>query len=327
MRSPKWAVRVAGRPAWESARRPRNSAGPDRRSRGEAVPARGLRWTTRSGCWRGLFRGLGDGSETGESTPAASSQASTPSAVAKWRTHPGATLARDAGPAVRIDEIPKPATSPSRTPLFPLHSPGNPSETAMAYPDTASAPLLPSSSAPAAPKSRSRAWCLALAGLAVLLPLVLIPAASVGGWEVSVETEIKGRPEQAWAVLQDVEGWPRWDVGLERAEVETPIVVGRVGKVHLKERGTFDITFVAADPPVPGPVRVVYRSEHTGAKMDWYWNFTPLNATAGAYGFRMGVEVSGPLASLYRAVIGKEAAESFAECVPLFKKCAEEQEV
>lgn len=39
----------------------------------------------------------------------------------------------------------------------------------------------------------------------------------------------------------------------------------------------------------------------------------------------MGVAISGPLASVYRIAINKEASEAFEECVPLFKQCAEEE--
>jgi hypothetical protein len=39
----------------------------------------------------------------------------------------------------------------------------------------------------------------------------------------------------------------------------------------------------------------------------------------------MGVDIQGPLASVYRLAIGKEAQDAFNECVPLFKKCAEEE--
>jgi hypothetical protein len=45
-------------------------------------------------------------------------------------------------------------------------------------------------------------------------------------WESEHALEIGASPETVWALFQDVAGWPRWNAGIEKIEIDGPFAAG-----------------------------------------------------------------------------------------------------
>ena len=45
-------------------------------------------------------------------------------------------------------------------------------------------------------------------------------------WECEHEIVVNAGPEPIWRLLQDVQGWPQWNRGIERIEIRGPFAVG-----------------------------------------------------------------------------------------------------
>lgn len=90
-------------------------------------------------------------------------------------------------------------------------------------------------------------------------------------WTISATAHTTASAERVWAIYCDVAGWPRWDQGITRSQLDGPFAVGTVGS--LQPVGgpelPFTITFVEeghvfADRTPIGPVNaVIFRHELT----------------------------------------------------------------
>ena len=68
--------------------------------------------------------------------------------------------------------------------------------------------------------------CL-LSTAAVLAVLVVLTwFISIGSYDINSVIDISGDQMSSWKTLQDVERWPRWDVGLDHAEIEKVVLHG-----------------------------------------------------------------------------------------------------
>lgn len=54
-------------------------------------------------------------------------------------------------------------------------------------------------------------------------------------WVSEQSVETSAEPETVWRILQDIPGWPVWNVDIEGAEADGPLAVGTT--VTLAERG------------------------------------------------------------------------------------------
>ena len=75
-------------------------------------------------------------------------------------------------------------------------------------------------------KSRSQrskiTLCAGVLSTAAVLAVLIVLTwfLSIGSYDINSAIEISGEQMASWKTLQDVERWPRWDVGLDHAEIE-----------------------------------------------------------------------------------------------------------
>lgn len=110
-------------------------------------------------------------------------------------------------------------------------------------------------------------------------------------WEYEHSVETTAGPSAIWAAFADVAGWPRWNAGVERAELDGPFATGtvitmrptgqdlvRLRIAELREKELFVDEAVLGDvvvrtehrlePAGAGRTRIVYRTEITGPAAD-----------------------------------------------------------
>jgi len=144
------------------------------------------------------------------------------------------------------------------------------------------------------------------------------------GWDAFRTTVINGRVSQAVNVLNDIPGWPRWDVDLKKCTLFDDAAVpalGVKGQVEMNNGKTFPIEFVDVDLPKS----VAYRTVFPGVKLDWYWEFPADMIRETEYTLKMGVRAEGWLSPLWGLALKGQCEQAFEKCVPLFKKYAEEE--
>src|SRR5258708_314568 len=106
-------------------------------------------------------------------------------------------------------------------------------------------------------------------------------------WDYELAVDSTATPEALWAVWSDVAGWPDWNAGVEKIEIDGPFAAGSrftmtpPGEEPIQMRlldviplvlftdkmdaGDFVVTTVHRLEPLPGGgTRIVYRTEITG---------------------------------------------------------------
>jgi hypothetical protein len=133
-------------------------------------------------------------------------------------------------------------------------------------------------------------------------------------WTRSFTSRHAETQQPLWAVLKDVEGWPRWDHDLVSAVLDGPVAVGTtgrlrptgwlVGRLHARFAGPFRVTECTAprsiviDQPIPaGAMRVEFHLDP---------------ATAGTVMLQRLV-LTGPLRWAMVLVIGRRLARHAAD--------------
>jgi carbon monoxide dehydrogenase subunit G len=134
----------------------------------------------------------------------------------------------------------------------------------------------------------------------------------------SASVEINASPEKAWALLKDVEEWPRWVPSLKKIKQvsQGPLDVGAQVLVVARSLITVDLLMTITEF-VPGR-RVVMEGKVLGVKMTRYYELEPVGGDKAK--LTAGGEVSGLLSFLVRRG-GQKLSE---EIVQGLKKKVEE---
>ena len=113
----------------------------------------------------------------------------------------------------------------------------------------------------------------------------------------SASVEINATPEKAWALLNNVEEWPKWIPSLKKIEKvsEGPLGVGSRILVVARSLITVNLLMTITEF-VPGR-SVVMEGKVLGVRMKRYYEMEPMNGRAR---LTAGGEVSGLLAFLVR---------------------------
>lgn len=130
-------------------------------------------------------------------------------------------------------------------------------------------------------------------------------------------TETTTSPEGVWDLWSDVASWPAWDSGVEKAVIDGPFAAGSRGSLQ----------------PVAGP-RVKYRitelrpgasfvnvSRLPLCRVEFAHELKPLDAGRASVTHR--VTFKGPLAPLFRLVIGKDLQRDLPKTVRALVRMAE----
>jgi hypothetical protein len=105
--------------------------------------------------------------------------------------------------------------------------------------------------------------------------------------------------EQIWAIWQDLEGWPKWDDGLDWVKPEGPLEAGTFAKLKPKGAKVVAFEFVEVDAP-NGFVDVTLLPQ---AKMRMEHRLR--DADDGGLELYQSVEFSGRLARVFNFIIGR----------------------
>jgi uncharacterized protein YndB with AHSA1/START domain len=67
-------------------------------------------------------------------------------------------------------------------------------------------------------------------------------------WDFEHSVEAPASPERVWALWTDVEGWPTWNPGVARAELDGPLAEGATGTVRAVGGPASTLKVVAVEP-------------------------------------------------------------------------------
>ncbi|TPX30097.1 acetyl-CoA carboxylase [Synchytrium microbalum] len=136
-------------------------------------------------------------------------------------------------------------------------------------------------------------------------------------WDAFKDIEIKATNERFYSVLTDVPNWPQWDVDLEKSflkDPSAPAKEGAPGHLKMKNGREFDFNLGRLDPTG----YTCYITKLPGASAEWYWDYSKRNGDVATV--RMGVKFTGFATFIYKALLAKEVAVAFDNCVPELKK-------
>jgi hypothetical protein len=128
-------------------------------------------------------------------------------------------------------------------------------------------------------------------------------------WTRSLTSSLAATPHQVWAVLADVQRWPRWDPDLASAMLDGPVAVGAtgrlrptgwlVGRLHARVATPFRLTECTA------PRSIVIDQPILAGVMRFELHLE--SASAGTV-LRQRLSLTGPLRRAMALVIGRRHA-------------------
>lgn len=131
-------------------------------------------------------------------------------------------------------------------------------------------------------------------------------------------TEITDAPASAvWALWEDVPRWPEWDEGLDAIRLDGPFAVGTPGRISPTGSPSWRFTLITVEPgrrftdETRLPLCRLRFGHELGAAAD------------GRTAITITVSFHGPLAPLFRRVIGKDIAADLAAQTARLARAAE----
>jgi hypothetical protein len=135
-------------------------------------------------------------------------------------------------------------------------------------------------------------------------------------WEASHSLRSSAEPADVWALWADPARWPNWNEQIERAELDGPLEVGTTARIKLKRGGTIRYEILALEPER----LLLDETRLPGARMAHERRITPVD---GAIEISNRIYVRGPLAGLYRLLMGRRTRESVPRFVERERDLAE----
>jgi hypothetical protein len=135
-------------------------------------------------------------------------------------------------------------------------------------------------------------------------------------WEHEYAVETNLSPEAIWAVLRDLDQWPRWDASMERVELQGPFAVG--SKVSMTPKGQDPI--VSTIVGLTEPEYLADRTEFGPVVLDFRHTLTRLDSGGTRVTFRL--EITGDGAAELGPQLGPEITADFPESVDGLLACA-----
>ena len=114
----------------------------------------------------------------------------------------------------------------------------------------------------------------------------------------SASVEINATPERAWALLNNVEEWPKWIPSLKKIEKVTEGPLGVGSQVLVVARSLITVNLLMTITEFVAGRRVVMEGKVLGVKMTRYYEMEPVGQDRAK--LTAGGEVSGLLAFLVR---------------------------
>ena len=114
----------------------------------------------------------------------------------------------------------------------------------------------------------------------------------------SASAEIDATPEKAWALLNDVEEWPRWIPSLKKIEKVTKGPLGVGSQVLVVAKSLITVNLLMTITEFVAGRRVAMEGKVLGVRMTRYYEMEPVGQDRTK--LTAGGEVSGLLAFLVR---------------------------
>ena len=132
--------------------------------------------------------------------------------------------------------------------------------------------------------------------------------------EYTVETDV--RPEAIWAVLSDLDQWPRWDTSMERVSLQGPFAVGT--RVSMTPQGQEPI--VSTIMAITEPEFYADRTDFGPVTLDFSHRLTRLDTGGTRITHRL--EITGDSAAELGPQLGPEITGDFPEAMDGLLACA-----
>ncbi|CAN5647419.1 SRPBCC family protein [soil metagenome] len=117
-------------------------------------------------------------------------------------------------------------------------------------------------------------------------------------WQFEHSVEAEATPRAVWQVWSDVAGWPRWDAGVQRAELWGPFTEGSTGR--LTPVGQEPLAFSLTE--VRELAGFVDETQLPGAVLRFRHRLEPLGV--GRVRITHRIEIEGPSADALGAAMG-----------------------
>jgi uncharacterized protein YndB with AHSA1/START domain len=115
-----------------------------------------------------------------------------------------------------------------------------------------------------------------------------------------VTTTIAAPADRVWAILSDVERWPKWTASVTSVELDGPLAVGAKAKIRQPK---LPVTTWTVTEVVPGR-SFTWEAKAPGSHATGWHEVTPTNDTSCEV--RLAIEQAGPLGAvvglLYRGL-------------------------
>ena len=132
--------------------------------------------------------------------------------------------------------------------------------------------------------------------------------------EYTVETDVS--PEAIWAVLSDLDGWPRWDTSMERVALQGPFAVG--SQVSMTPQGQDPIVSTIIGISEPG--YYADRTDFGPVTLEFSHRLTRLGTGGTRITHRL--EITGDGAAELGPQLGPEITADFPEAMDGLLACA-----
>lgn len=129
----------------------------------------------------------------------------------------------------------------------------------------------------------------------------------MGRWETTSSLEADASPEAIWrSAYADVAAWPRWNAEIKRARLDGPLALGAEAKIVFKTglRLRFRVVECEEGHLFTDEARL------PGARMG---HRHLVAASAGGCRLTNTIYIEGPLAPIWRRIMGPRAARSLPE--------------
>jgi hypothetical protein len=129
--------------------------------------------------------------------------------------------------------------------------------------------------------------------------------------------ETSAAPEAVWGIWSQPETWPEWNPDVTAISLKGPLAAGAQGSMTTTRGGPHDVVIESVEP---GRSFWLVSTGLPGHKLAFRCQVLPSGAGSR---ISQGVEIRGPLAGLFSAMMGKKIAQSFEPLLRGLKQRAE----
>ncbi len=123
-------------------------------------------------------------------------------------------------------------------------------------------------------------------------------------WEFEDSVQAPTSRERIWALLMEVPGWPRWNPGVGRAELEGPVREGATGTIRAAGGPTSNLKILEIEPEQ----RLVTEASERFMRLRFEHELADVQG--GQLRISLRVRMTGPATPLMRHTVGARLERS-----------------